>query len=113
MTKDVLNYKLDTVYRTYTTNPSLLALLKPVLKFLPLPIVFLLSHFVLFFMTHLLSVISYHCFWINAILCVFYLEWAISNGANYYMDYFSKKYEKQLEKLTLLEEDVLTTPTSA
>ena len=73
--------------------------MKPILRFVPMPIVFLFSHFLLFFAIHLVAVVSYHSFWFNSIFCFSLLQMAVYNGACYYMDYFSKKYVKELEKL--------------
>ena len=100
LTKDVLNYKLDCSYTTFTKSPETQK------KFenwpLPMPIIFLLAHFSYFLILHLFSVLMFHCYWLNIVACTAWLLLSFFNGANYYMDYFSKKYESQLQKLSQL-----------
>ena len=109
LTKDVLNYKLESSYSTFTASP---AMQKKLENFpLPMPIIFLLAHFSYFLVLHLVSVLLFHCYWLNIVACIGWMLLSFFNGANYYMDYFSKKYETQLQKLSQLEEEVVSTPT--
>ena len=43
---------------------------------------------------------------INYFMCGFFLLIAFFNGANFYMESFSRKYEKQLAKLEQFEKNV-------
>jgi len=108
ITDKVREYKIDSVYKTFTTNPSLNKKFAPILKFVPTPIVFLTSHFLVFLSMHFIGVLVWHSFVLHLLMEVFLLEYAVYQGANYYMDYFSKQYEKQLANLAMLEESVVT-----
>lgn len=109
LTKNVSNYKYDSSYKTFTTNPALVA------KFsflgLPLQLIFLMMHFVYYFVLHCFAVLLWHYFYLNMVVCVFWLVWSFFNGANFYMESFSKKYEKSIQKLDQLQKDVVSTPT--
>ena len=108
ITDKVREYKIDSVYATFTRNPSLNKKLAPILKFLPMPIVFLTSHFLMYLSLHFIGVLVWHSFSLHLLMCALLLEYAVYQGANYYMDYFSKQYEKQLANLAMLEESVIT-----
>ena len=97
-TDKVRTYEVDSVYRAFTRGIKLWSWLGPVRK-LPLPIIFLFGHFVFYFVFHLLAVLLYHSFILNMLQCFVILQVCIYQGACYYMDYFAKKYELQLEKL--------------
>ena len=47
------------------------------------------------------STICFYNFVIHTIWMIFLIFWCAKNGASYYMDYFSKKYESSLEVLEL------------
>ena len=70
------------------------------------PLIFLFGHFVFYIVTHCIAVIAIHSMWINLALCVFWLIISFYNGANFYMESFSRKYEVQLAKLIQFEKDV-------
>lgn len=61
------------------------------------PPLFMFFHFALFFLCHLGGVLAYHSFWFNTFIVCLYTYLSIWNGACFYMDYFSKKYEKVLQ----------------
>ena len=63
------------------------------------PLMFLTVHFIMFIVTHLLAIIQYQYFWFSTLVVGFYTILSIWNGACFYMEYFCKKYEKQLEEL--------------
>ena len=48
---------------------------------------------------HCIAVVCWHSYWLNITVVVFVMQWAIYQGACYYMDYFAKKYEKQLQQM--------------
>jgi hypothetical protein len=60
---------------------------------------FMASHFVMFFVLHLVAVVEYHCFWVNLLIIMTYSLRCVWNGACFYMEYFAKKYEQQLAEL--------------
>ena len=41
----------------------------------------------------------YHSYYLNMSACALWLIWSCYNGANFYMESFSRKYEKQLDDL--------------
>ena len=94
VTDKVVKYEVESVYGIFTQNKAIVKTVKPLLKFLPMPIVFHLGHFLFFFVMHCVSVICWHSYWFNIAIVVVVMQWAMFNGANYYMDYFAKKYEK-------------------
>jgi hypothetical protein len=107
LTSKVADYTYESSYSTFTQNPELKK------KFTPLPteLVFLGAHFLYYFALHCWAVLLFHCYWLNMLACVCWLLMSTIQGANYYMDYFCKKYEAQLTKLSVLEAEVESTPT--
>lgn len=63
------------------------------------PFAFMVTHFIMFFITHLIAMACYHSFWLNSFLLIVYAFIAVWNGACFYMEYFAKKYEAQLAEL--------------
>ena len=100
ITSRVSNYELDSSYRTFTTIPAL----RKKVEWIPLPmeIIFLLCHFLYYLILHTWAVLMFHSFYLNALACIFWVYWSFFQGANYYMDWFAKKYESQLQKLSQL-----------
>lgn len=70
------------------------------------PPLFMLAHFTLFFVCHLGAVIAYHSFWWNTFIVCLYSYVSVWNGACFYMDFFSKKYDKLLSEYEKQFEDV-------
>jgi hypothetical protein len=58
----------------------------------------------MFITFHIVGMLSYHSMWLGYCLILFYFLIGCWNGASYYMEYFSKKYEKQLAELQSLEQ---------
>jgi hypothetical protein len=58
------------------------------------PYVFLVVHFGLFALCHIMGMVCFHNFWFNTAVVSFFSIIGIWNGAVYYMEYFCKKYEK-------------------
>jgi hypothetical protein len=107
-TDKVLDYTHDTVFRTFMTNKGLLKMLPKWSACIPLPIIFLFCHFLFYFVTHCLAVCLYHSYYLNMLAAFFFMQWSVVQGACYYMDYFSKRYESQLSKLVQLEGHVVS-----
>lgn len=110
ITDKVRKFETDCTYKYFAQGIKLPKWLGPI-RNLPLPIVFLLISFVYTFVFHLVAILCYYCYSLNHIYAALLLQKACYNGACFYMDYFSKRYEKQLEKLEKLEEVVVSTPT--
>lgn len=107
LTSKVADYTYDSSYRTFTQNP---ALRKKVENLpIPLPLLFLASHFAYYLVLHCLSVLLYHCYWLNIAACFFWIFISLYHGASFYMEYFARKYESQLAKL----EELRTIATTA
>ena len=58
------------------------------------PLGFMVTHFVMFLGTHILAIAQYHNFWVSTAFVTYYSIISVWNGANFYMEYFCKKYEK-------------------
>ena len=63
------------------------------------PIIFMVLLLAGFLLAHVVAMIQYHSFWLNTLMMFYWLSVAVWNGACYYMDYFAKRYEKQMEAL--------------
>uniref|UniRef100_A0A7S3MV10 Glycerophosphocholine acyltransferase 1 n=1 Tax=Strombidium inclinatum TaxID=197538 RepID=A0A7S3MV10_9SPIT len=70
------------------------------------PAIFLSLHFLFFLTCHCFSILCYYSQVFNTLALVFWLTWSIQNGASFYMDYFSKKYEVSLQKLEQVEQQL-------
>ena len=97
-TSKVADYTLDSSYRTFTMDPGLRK--KVAWLPLPMPLIFLLSHFLYYFVLHCWAVLQFHCYYLNLVTCFVWCLTSFFNGANYYMEYFAQKYEIQLNKLS-------------
>ena len=101
--KKIKRNNIQTLYRQFADLKGIQNWLKS--KNLEMrPWIFMLGHFCLFQATSLLALIAYHCKWFNVLLMISYLTISAWNGANYYMEYFSKRYEKTLEQLQVLHD---------
>jgi hypothetical protein len=69
------------------------------------PIAFMSTHFVMFIVTHLMAMVQYHYFWLSTLVVGLYSLLSVWNGACFYMEYFCKKYEQQLEELEQMHKD--------
>jgi len=108
-TSKVADFTLDSSYRTFCSSPEQ----RKSVEFIPIPmpLIFLGAHFIYYFVLHCWAVLLFHCRWLNLLACLIWCTVSFFQGANYYMDYFSKKYEVQLAKLSQLQEEVVSTPT--
>lgn len=109
-TSRISSYELDSSYKTFTTIPALRKSVE-FMSFIPMEIVFLLCHFFYYLVLHIWALLMYNFYYLNMAACAFWCIWSFFQGANYYMDYFAKKYESQLNKLSQLQEEVVATPT--
>lgn len=72
------------------------------------PIVFMSFHVGFFVVSAVFAIMGYCSFWIHTILLSMWTTMSIWNGANFYMEYFSKKYEQSLKRLEELEEELIS-----
>lgn len=63
------------------------------------PVVFMSGHVSFFFLSSMVAIVGYLNYYINTFLMFAWITLSIWNGANFYMEYFSKKYELNLKKL--------------
>lgn len=96
--KKIKRKNIQTLYRQFEAMPAIQSYLKK--RGLEMnPLIFMLGHLALFAITHCIALVSYHFKWFNIVMMVTYFLVSAWNGANYYMEYFSKRYEKTLEEL--------------
>lgn len=69
-------------------------------------VVFCFGHFLFWFTFHIVAIVQYHFFWLNTAAIIGWGVISVWNGACYYMDWFAKKYEAQLQKLKALEDEL-------
>jgi hypothetical protein len=63
------------------------------------PVAFMFFHFLFYLFGHALGMICFHYQYFNYLMAFIWISVAFKNGAGFYMDYFSKKYEDQLRTL--------------
>ena len=89
----------NTLYLYFTTQPFWRKVIEKNRKcfgFASGPITFLIGHFVFFIISHILAMAEFEYYEFNVFLMSIYIGFSIWNGANYYMEYFAKKYEAKL-----------------
>lgn len=67
------------------------------------------THFIMFIVTHFFAMLQYHYFWLSTLVVGMYCLLSVWNGACFYMEYFCKKYEKQLEELEQMHQETKET----
>ena len=101
--KTITKHKYYTSYTHFEAMPSLQNFLaRHHLKMSPL--IFMTAHFLMFTLTHCIALLSFHNVWVHGFVMLVYFLISVWNGANYYMEYFSKKYEKTLQELQELSD---------
>lgn len=70
-------------------------------------LMYLASHFGVFLVTSTIGLFSYFSFYFHSVFIIAMSSCCFWNGATYYMDYFSKKYESNLSKLDDLKEKII------
>lgn len=96
--KKIQERQYETMYVYYKRKPGIqkiLGLLGP--KFAP--VIFMSGHIALFLVSAIVAIAAYLSYTMNTIFLFFWITLSIWNGANFYMEYFSKKYELNLKKL--------------
>lgn len=67
------------------------------------PVFFMSLHVGFFIVSSLFAVLAYHSFLLHTLLLLMWVTVSIWNGANFYMEYFSRKYESSLRRLEQIE----------
>jgi hypothetical protein len=63
-------------------------------------------HFTYFLVTTLISYVCYRSYYVHTVVAFGVYIWSVWNGANYYMDYFSKHYEEGLKNLEAMKKQI-------
>ena len=63
------------------------------------PIIFMGFFATYVFLLIILATACFHFYYLNMLTNAIFLVWSFYNGANFYMESFSRKYEKQLAQL--------------
>ena len=63
------------------------------------PVVFMTCHILFFVVSSFFAIIAYHYFFVHTLMMIMWILVSIWNGANFYMEYFARKYETNLKRL--------------
>jgi hypothetical protein len=63
------------------------------------PLIFIVTHFLFFSIMHLFAIVCFHYEYVNKVYVIIVLLVAFKNGADFYMDYFARKYEQSIQAL--------------
>jgi hypothetical protein len=63
------------------------------------PLVFMSLHVTFFVISSIFAILGYTSFYIHTAFLLMWITLSIWNGANFYMEYFSRKYESSLKAL--------------
>eukprot|EP00347_Sterkiella_histriomuscorum_P015562 403356560 len=77
------------------------------------PFVFMTFHIVFFVISSFLAILAFGNFYIHTFLMLLWTTMSIWNGANFYMEYFSRKYESNLKMLEQIEQQLTTNDDSS
>jgi hypothetical protein len=69
-------------------------------------VMFFIIHFSFFFSCHMVSILCFYYEYFHTFAVCFWLTWSIWNAANFYFNYFSKKYETSLAKMEEVKSDL-------
>jgi hypothetical protein len=67
------------------------------------PAFFMMFHISFFVFSSFIAIVAYMSFYIHTFLMSMWIIMSIWNGANFYMEYFSRKYEASLKRLDEIE----------
>ena len=73
------------------------------------PLVFMSLHVTFFVISSVFAILAYSSFYIHTLLLLSWVTLSIWNGANFYMEYFSRRYESSLRALDVLQTSLTTT----
>jgi len=63
------------------------------------PVVFMSIHVMMFVVSSIFAMVGYHYYYVHTGMLVMWITVSIWNGANFYMEWFAKKYEANLKRL--------------
>lgn len=100
--KRIKERNYETMYIYYMNQPWAAKILSTFgLKFAPH--VFMSLHITFFIVSSVFALLAYSSFYLHSLLMLMWIALSIWNGANFYMEYFSKKYESSLSRLEEIE----------
>ena len=101
--KKIQERNYETMFVYYLRKPGMNRLLSVFgVKFAPF--VFMCCHVFFFLVSSVFAMMAYHSYYIHTFLMNMWILLSIWNGANFYMEYFSRKYEINLKRLEELEQ---------
>ena len=104
--KRIKERNYETMYVYYMSQPWAAKILSKFgLRLAPL--VFMSMHVGFFVISSIFALCAYQFFYLHTFLLLSWLTLSIWNGANFYMEYFSRKYESSLRKLEEIETTLL------
>jgi len=62
------------------------------------PMMYMFGHFIFFIVSHVMAMLEFEYYYFNRIMISVWLGTSLWNGANFYMEYFAKKYEQKMAK---------------
>ena len=63
------------------------------------PVIFMSIHVMFFIVSCVFAIIAYNSYYIHTLMMFSWFTVSVWNGANFYMEYFSRKYESNLKML--------------
>ena len=103
--KKIKEKNYETMYVYYMDQPWAASILSRFgLRFAPL--VFMSLHVSFFVISSIFALLAYQSFYLHTFLLLMWVTLSIWNGANFYMEYFSRKYEQSLRALEELQENI-------
>ena len=96
--KRIVERNYDNSYRYFARSKKLRAILMTMGK-AGAPFIFHFCHFLFFLLGHGLGLLCFHYKWVNYLITTFWFICCCKNGSDFYMEYFARKYEKQLSEL--------------
>lgn len=101
--KKIQQKNYETMYIYYHNQPGARRILEKFGQSFA-PIVFMCFHIVFFIISSGFAVAAFSNFYLHTLLTIIWTTLSIWNGANFYMEYFSRKYESNLKMLEQLEQ---------
>jgi len=103
--KKIKERNYETMYVYYMDQPWAAAILSRFgLRLAPL--VFMSLHVTFFVISSIFALLAYQSFYLHTFLLMMWVTLSIWNGANFYMEYFSRKYEQSLRALEEVQENI-------
>ena len=103
--KRIQERNYETMYIYYMNQPWAAKILNTFGKNLA-PLVFMSLHVTFFIISSVFAIFAYSYFIVHTFLMMMWITMSIWNGANFYMEYFSRRYESSLKRLEEIEQSL-------